>query len=474
MTSLPSTKDIQEAIPVANKFLDFVNRSKTPWHAVQSVKTILLENGFEQLQENEANWSQKIKQNGKYFFTRNHSSVFAFTVGGKFEGNGNGALKIIGAHTDSPDLRLKPISAQDSVGYLQVGVQTYGGGLFYTWFDRDLTVAGRVIVKRDDGFKQELVEVKKPILRIPSLAIHLNREVREKGFQFNYETQLLPVIATQLSDDENLGDKKGFLANHHSILIRSIAKELNCKPEDIKDFELSVVDTQPSVIGGANDEFVFSPRLDNLLSCFCSLEALLASQSTLNDDTDIRMICLFDHEEVGSESSHGAGGSLLKDTIERLIKVTQTENSPVDAYNACIAKSFIVSADMAHAVHPNYVDKHQCKHRPQIHKGLVIKTNANLRYTSNSHTSFLFGELAGRHNLPLQQFVVRNDSACGSTIGPITNANTSIRCIDVGIPQLSMHSIREQCGVIDIKTTVELFTVFFNEFREVDNLLRVD
>ena len=457
--------------------IDFINASKTPWHAVGSVKKILLERGYVQLNEKEANWAEKIKPNGKYFFTRNHSTIVAFCIGGNFQ-PGKSGLKIIGAHTDSPDLKIKPISSQKSSGFLQVGVQTYGGGLWYTWFDRDLTVAGRVIVSEGNGvFKQRLVEIKKPILRIPSLAIHLQREVSTEGFKPNTENHLLPIIGTELGGEvDETSNVKGFTLNHHSNLLKVIAEELKCSVSDIRDFDLSIVDTQPAAIGGINDEFVFSPRLDNLASCFVSLEALINSESTLETEKDIRMICLFDHEEVGSSSSYGADSSLISDTINRVIQVAHAnyKDVPVDAYGACIANSFIISCDMAHAVHPNYSDKHQAKHRPQIHQGLVLKTNCNQRYTTNGHTSFLFGELAGRHNIPLQQFVVRNDSACGSTIGPIVSSNTSIRTIDVGIPQLSMHSIREQCGVVDIKSTIELFTHYFNEFSEIDSVVKID
>ena len=278
----------------------------------------------------------------------------------------------------------------------------------------------------------------------------------------------------ELSDDPNT---TGFIANHHSVLLKAIAEELKCNVADIRDFDMSIADVQPGVIGGVNNEFVFAPRLDNLASCFVSLEALLNSENTLATEKDIRMICLFDHEEVGSTSSYGADSSLINDTINRVIQCTHAsfdKNAPVDSYGACIANSFIISCDMAHAVHPNYSEKHQAKHRPQIHQGLVIKTNANQRYATNGHTSFLFGELAKRHNIPIQQFVVRNDSACGSTIGPITSSNTSIRTIDVGIPQLSMHSIREQCGCVDIKSTIDLFTEYFNEFSEIDSTLHVD
>lgn len=217
----------------------------------------------------------------------------------------------------------------------------------------DLTVAGRVIVADGkDKFKQHLVEIDKPILRIPSLAIHLQREVSQDGFKPNTETHLLPIIGTELGELSDDPNAKGFIANHHSVLLKALAQELKCDVADIKDFDLSIVDTQPGVIGGVNGEFVFAPRLDNLASCFVALEALINSDSSLETEKDVRMICLFDHEEVGSTSSYGADSSLISDTINRVIQCTHAsidKNAPVDSYGACIAKSFIISCDMAHA-----------------------------------------------------------------------------------------------------------------------------
>jgi aspartyl aminopeptidase len=488
---------IESSLPLAQSFLNFVNSSRSPWHAVHTIRTQLLKNGYTYLDERQP-WENTVKRNGKYFFTRNQSSIVVFCVGGKYDA-GNG-WKIIGAHTDSPDLRLKPNSKQEKVGYLQVGVQTYGGGLFHTWFDRDLTVAGRVLIANKDGkrsdtgrdykFEHRLVEIKKPILRIPTLAIHLNREVKE-AFKFNEESNMVPILATAVEEQLNgsAGEQKNqqsatatdMQQNHHSILLKLLAEELQVAVEDIKDLELCVVDTQPSIIGGAQDEFIYSARLDNLLSCFCSLQAMLNVEDSLKDETDIRVLALFDNEEVGSSSNQGAGSVLMTDLFRRLNGIfvmkegKQESASLVDAYETSKAKSFLISTDMAHAVHPNYADKHHEGHRPMIHKGLVIKVNANQRYATTAHSSFLIRELAKSANVPLQQFVVKNDMLCGSTIGPILSANTGIRTVDVGIPQLSMHSIREMCGVVDVSYACSLLTEFLKpSFRELDNSVQLD
>eukprot|EP01027_Heterolobosea_sp_BB2_P008377 GEZU01012422.1.p1 GENE.GEZU01012422.1~~GEZU01012422.1.p1 ORF type:complete len:472 (-),score=159.64 GEZU01012422.1:1025-2440(-) len=465
---------IEESLPLARKFIDFVNKACTPFHAVDEIRKRLLSSGFKQLYETD-NW--KLERNGRYFFTRNQSTICAFAVGGKYT-TGNG-FKIVAAHTDSPDLKLKPVSAQSSQNYLQVGVQCYGGGLWHTWFDRDLTVAGRVLVEHpnENGqstFKHTLVRVDRPILRIPTLAIHLNREVSE-GFKFNNENHLLPVLSTniqsQLGEDNKSATTK---SRHHAVLLDILAKELNCKVEQIRDFELSVVDTQLSAIGGANNEFIFSPRLDNLLSCFCALEGLLEADQSVADDVDVRVIALFDNEEVGSDTAYGAGSSLMKDLIERINTLLATKDSPLDAYNTCISRSFIISADMAHAVHPNYPDKHQQNHRPEIHKGPVIKVNANQRYATTAPTSLVIQELAKRNKIPVQDFVIRNDMGCGSTIGNIMASGLGIRTVDIGNPQLSMHSIREMCGTIDLTYSACLIKAFFEQFRQLDESLKVD
>lgn len=342
--------------------------------------------------------------------------------------------------------------------------------MWHTWFDRDLTIAGRVLVKTKDGsIEHKLVEIKKPILRIPSLAIHLNREVSE-GFKFNTETNLLPIIGTAVK--EQLEQVKN--SKHQPLLLGMMAKELECDVQDIKDFELSVVDNHPATIGGAQEEFIFAPRIDNLMSCFCSLEAFLQTENSIASDEDIRLIALFDHEEIGSSSAQGAAGSLISDIFQRITTSLAKGNESKDFLNMSLANSFIISSDMAHAVHPNYPEKHQQNHRPKIHSGCVLKYNSNQRYATTAVSALVMKELAQRRNIPLQEFVVRNDSACGSTIGPILASKVGVRTVDLGIPQLSMHSIREQCGTVDISSTVDLYKAFFEEFRQVDRSIKVD
>lgn len=387
-------------------------------------------------------------------------------MGGKYE-QGNG-FHIIGAHTDSPCLKVKPVSNLESQGWLQVGVECYGGGLFHTWFDRDLGIAGRVIVRESDTcFRSKLVLVNKPIMRIPTLAIHLDRGVQE-GFTFNKETHLRPVIATAARaqlEATTTGEGKP-KAKHQSVLLQLIAKELSIEVDQICDFELCLFDTQGANVGGVLDEFIFSPRLDNLCCSWLATQSLIESLPNLENDTNVRVVALFDNEEVGSDSLMGAGSNFLQTVSERIAQGTLCA--------AAARKSFLVSADMAHGVHPNYSEKHEVNHRPALHAGPVIKYNANERYATTGESAFLLKELARRHDVAVQEFVVRQDTGCGSTIGPILATSTGIRTIDVGVAQLSMHSIREMCGTEDLEVTKKWFTAFFSEFAALDACLKKD
>ncbi|KAG5049971.1 hypothetical protein JHK85_011074 [Glycine max] len=471
---------------VASDMIDFLNASPTAFHAVDEAKRRLRSAGYHQLSEREP-W--KLQPGNKYFFTRNHSTIVAFAIGKKYV-SGNG-FHIIGAHTDSPCLKLKPVTKVVKAGILEVGVQTYGGGLWHTWFDRDLTVAGRVIVQEENAgsvsYSHRLVRIEEPIMRIPTLAIHLDKTVSD-GFKFNNETHLIPILATSLkgelnkvstengpvesgnqNDGKKANDKTGTSnTKHHLLLLQLLASKLGCEPDDICDFELQACDTQPSTIAGAAKEFIFSGRLDNLCMSFCSLKALIdatSSDSSLEEESGVRMVALFDHEEVGSNSAQGAGSPVMLNAVTR---VTNSFSSNPNLLEKAVQLSYLVSADMAHALHPNYMEKHEANHQPKLHGGLVIKTNANQRYATNVVTSFIFREIASKHKLPVQDFVVRNDMGCGSTIGPILASGIGIRTVDVGAPQLSMHSIREICAVDDVKHSYEHFKAFYEEFSHVD------
>lgn len=398
---------------------------------------------------------------------------------------------------------MKPVSKKSNVGFLQVGVETYGGGIWTSWFDRDLSIAGRVLVREDGNIVQKLIKVDKPLLRIPTLAIHLHRQT---NFDPNKETELFPIAGlatTELNktsekpeekdaeEDEEFRPLKEMTERHHPAIMDVIASEAGVDVSQVVDFELVLYDTQKSCIGGINDEFVFSPRLDNLGMTYCSIEGLIASvedESSLEDDSTIRITVCFDHEEIGSTSAQGADSNLLPAVIRRLSVLPGNRDAASDqsyeqvhhegeeatAFEQTLSRSFLVSADMAHSVHPNYAGKYEASHQPTMNGGTVIKINANQRYATNSPGIVLLQECARAAKVPLQLFVVRNDSPCGSTIGPGLAAKLGMRTLDLGNPQLSMHSIRETGGTKDVGFAVKLFKEFFESYGVLEPKILID
>ncbi|OLL24848.1 Aspartyl aminopeptidase [Neolecta irregularis DAH-3] len=478
----------ESARSYATDFLAYVNASPTPYHAVANAKAML--KGYTGLKERDA-WAGKIETGGKYYVKRNGSSLIAFTVGMYPPGN---AMSIVGAHTDSPALRLKPVSKKISENYLQVGVETYGGGIWHSWFDRDLSIAGRVMVQSGDTFKHELIKIDKPLLRIPTIAIHLDRDVNAK-FEFNTETHLTPILGLVQETlngkpKEETADKLEQLSTclsdrHDSDFIKLLASNLGVKAHDIHDFELLLYDTQPACLGGLYDEFVFAARQDNLVlytldyshikvSSFCATRGLVESDDSPNDET-IRLACLFDDEEIGSTTAQGANSDFLPSIIRRLSTIKLGQDQPSStAFEETLRKSFLISADQAHAVHPNYASKHESSHKPQLNKGPVIKINANARYATNAPGIVLVQQVCKKVQVPLQLFVAKNDSPSGSTIGPMLSAKMGMRTLDIGNPQLSMHSIRETGGSRDIELAVKLFKGFFENFGILETQITVD
>ncbi|KAF9226453.1 peptidase M18, aminopeptidase I [Gyrodon lividus] len=456
----------------AKRFVTFINASPTPFHAIQNAAIRLEEAGFRKVRETD-DWEKDLEPRGKYYFTRNQSSLLAFTIPPNWK-PGVG-VSIVATHVDSPNLRVRPVSKKSNIGYLQVGVETYGGGIWHSWFDRDLSLAGRVVVTKQDGsFQSKLVKVDRPLLRIPTLAIHLDRDVNS-SFKFNQETEFVPIVGlidNQLNaETKNSGNSSAssIQDNHHPALLSVLASELSVAPEEIHDFELHLYDTQPSVLGGINNEFIFSPRLDNMFSSFCAVEAIAnhAERSSFGVlEGNVNCIALFNHEEIGSVSTTGAESSLIPSLLLRL--------SPTPAlHSQSVARSFLVSADMGHAVHPNYASKHEENHRPLINGGMVIKTNAKQKYASDAIGTFLFKKLVERKGGKVQEFEVRNDISCGSTVGPMLS-KIGLRTVDVGNAMLSMHSIRETGGSQDVQHAIDAFSSLFEGFTELDKALLVE
>lgn len=463
---------ISQSQEVAKDCVDFINKGVSPWHVVEVARQRLTKAGFKEIRENE-NWN--LEPSGKYFFTRNNTTLFAFTVGGKFDPNNTG-FKIIGAHSDSPCLRLTPISKLTANNFHQACVQTYGGGLWHTWFDRDLTVAGRMIYKDEKGsLAEKLVHIPRPICVVPNLCIHYRKADERNKMEPNPEQHLRPIFATEIyeaftkTQDEKKSDKP---ERHYAGLLKALSQESGVPVDNIVDLELCFADTQPSNIIGINNEFICSPRLDNLFSSYATIRAIIEDDSYKNS-TYVNMICIFDHEEIGSTSHQGADSPLLSKTMDRIFKVLteKSKDVKVDALDVALKRSFCISADQAHSIHPNYSDKHQVNHQVKINKGPVIKVNANQRYATDSRGVALLKTIAEKVQVPIQEIVNKNDVPCGSTIGPLTAGQTGLKVIDIGCAQLAMHSIRETAGVLDAYYYKTLMLGFFQHFESISHNL---
>jgi aspartyl aminopeptidase len=416
----------------------FLDSSPTPYHAVASMKQILQKHGFIELKEADS-WGNLGQ--GSYYVTRNDSSIIAFKLAeDDLAGQG---MHMIGAHTDSPCLKVKPQPEKVTKTLLQLGVEVYGGALLNPWFDRDLSMAGRVSYQTEaKQIKQLLVNFEQPVAVIPSLAIHLDREANQSR-SINPQ-QHLPPILTQLDEGDSL--------DFRALLEQQCGKQYpDLKLGKVLDYEISFYDTQKAAITGLSGDFISSARLDNLLSCYVGMQSLLAA-----DGKRSALLVCNDHEEVGSQSSSGAQGTFLQSVLQRL-------SGNTESYQRMIDRSMMISADNAHAVHPNYADRHDAEHGPILNKGPVIKTNANQRYATSSETSAVFRQLCEQNDASVQDFVVRTDMACGSTIGPITSSNIGVRTIDIGVPTYAMHSIRELAGSHDAAMLNTVLTAFFNK-----------
>lgn len=420
------------------QLLNFLEKSPTPFHAVSSSVDVLEDAGFQQLEEDQK-WA--LKAGGKYYVIRNHSSIIAFTLADNFEATT--PFNMVGAHTDSPCLKVKPEPEIASKNYFQLGVEVYGGALLNPWFDRDLSLAGRVsYLTRQQKIKSALIDFKSPIAIIPSLAIHLDRNANENR-TINKQQHLPPILS--VCDDK---EKDSF----HNLLISQIEKSSeNHEIEKVLDHELFFYDTQSPAFIGLKDSFIASARLDNLLSCYIALQSMVS----VNDQPGSNLIVFSDHEEVGSASSSGAQGPFLKSVLKRIYVSSES-------FARAMHQSLMISADNAHGVHPNYADKHDDNHGPILNAGPVIKINANQRYATNSETSAMFKHFCDMCDVPYQNFVVRSDMGCGSTIGPITATELGVKTVDIGLPTFGMHSIRELAGVDDGFSLYQVFNYYFS------------
>lgn len=412
--------------------LEFLHAAPTPFHAVEELVSRLGAAGFaEQARPG------PVVAGGTGVFFRRGGSLIALRPGS--EPLDRSGLRMVGAHTDSPCLMLKPKPEQRSEGYLQLGVEVYGGALLNPWFDRDLSLAGRVSFQRGDGsLATSLVDFRDPIAVVPSLAIHLDREANNSR-SVNAQLHMAPLLSLDPGEDFDLRD-----------LLAQKLRQAGEEPLKVLDFELCFYDSQPPAQVGLSGEFIAGARLDNLLSCYTGLQAL-----TESDGGQWSLLVCNDHEEVGSMSASGAQGPMLKDFLQSCL-------GDATGLGALMHRSMLISADNAHGVHPSHPDKHDKRHGPKLNAGPVIKVNASQRYASSSDGAGLFRLLADSVDVPVQSFVMRADMACGSTIGPISAGELGVTTLDVGAPTFAMHSIRELAGSEDAWLLHKVMRAFFD------------
>ncbi|KAK2779114.1 hypothetical protein FQN53_001550 [Emmonsiellopsis sp. PD_33] len=458
----------------AQPFCDFMSSNPTIFHAVASFCSQLDDHGFKRLSERDV-WSNTLKRGGKYYCSRNGSSLIAFVVGSDYEsGNGFG---IVAGHVDALCAKLKPVSkVPNKAGFEQLGVAPYAGALSSTWWDRDLGIGGRVLVRDPETgvVESKLVKLDWPIARVPTLAVHFGTPSQGP---FNKETQMVPIIGVDNSDlfgnqnDVEQADKKiekgSFASTQPPKLVKAIAKELGVSDySTIINWELELFDTQAAQVGGLEKEFIFAGRIDDKLCCYSAQEALLASPDSASSGI-IKMVGMFDGEEIGSLLRQGARSNYMSSVMERITEAFAPSYGP-NVLSQTVANSFLVSSDVIHAVNPNFLNVYLENHAPRLNVGVAVSADPNGHMTTDSVSTAILQRVADKCGSKLQVFQIRNDSRSGGTIGPMTSARIGMRAVDAGIPQLSMHSIRATTGNLDPGLGVKLFKGFFDHFEEVD------
>ncbi|KGO65323.1 Peptidase M18 [Penicillium italicum] len=479
---VPAALPVRAQAPIANElfkpedyskpYCEFMTSNPTIFHAVKSFSKQLEEHGYKQLSER-AVWTSELKRGGKFYISRNGSSLIAFNIGSKYE-SGNG-VAIVAGHVDALTAKLKPVSkVPNKAGFQQLGVAPYAGGLGPTWWDRDLGIGGRVLVRNPETGKVEnkLVKLDWPIARIPTLAPHFGAPANGP---FNQETQMVPVIGVDNSDlfehskIESNDVKFGtFTSTQPEKLVKIISKELGITDySTIVNWELELFDTQPAQLGGLEKDMIFAGRIDDKLCCYAAQEALIASSDSTSPGT-VKMVGMFDDEEIGSLLRQGARSNFMSSVIERIAEAFAKDSYGPNILSQTVANSFLVSSDVIHSVNPNFLNVYLENHAPRLNVGVTVSTDSNGHMTTDSVSEGFIRRVAERCGSTLQVFQIRNDSRSGGTIGPMTSAQIGMRAIDCGIPQLSMHSIRATTGSLDPGLGVKLFKGFFDYYEEVD------
>lgn len=418
---------------ISEELLRFIEKSPSCYHAINNIKCELLDAGFEELREGEA-WN--LREGGQYAVLRNHSSIIAFKIPTKdFLG-----FQIVASHSDSPSFKIKEFADMDvEHHYTKLNVEKYGGMICAPWFDRPLSVAGKVMVKEGNAFHTKLCNIDKDLVLIPHLAIHMNREVND-GYAFNAQVDMLPLFGDETANDS---------------LMRMVAESIGVKPEAILGTDLFLYNRMKGTIWGANEEYISSPKLDNLQCAFASLKGFLKGSNR----ESVSVYSVFDNEEVGSGTKQGAASTFLMDVLTR---INESLGRTHEQYLMALASSFMVSADNAHAVHPNQTGKADPTNRPYMNHGIVIKYNANQKYTTDSVSAAIFKSICDEAGVPYQSFTNRSDMLGGSTLGNLSNAQVSLNTVDIGLAQLAMHSPYETAGVRDTSYLIDALEAFYD------------
>lgn len=425
------------------RLLSFLDASPVNFWAVKNIATELEKNGFRRINPQEP--LGKVEAGDKFFVTKNDSSIYVFHIGKK--PIADAGFHMICAHCDSPTFRIKPNAEMDCEGgIVKLNTEVYGGPIMSTWFDRPLTLAGRVIVKGEDAMHPQtlLLHIKRPLLQISNLAIHFNRQVND-GVKLSRQKDVLPILGI-INDELEKGN----------LLMNVITGELNIKKEDILDFDLYLAEATPACTFGAHDEFISSGRLDDLSMCWAGVEAMLATSSETSDTT--RVLAIFDNEETGSQTKQGAGSPFLSYILKR---IALAQSGSEEAYYQAVERAFMVSADNAHAWHPNYGEKYDPTNHPMLGGGPVIKFNAAQKYASDAVSAAIFASICEQAGVPCQRFVNHSDVAGGSTLGNILASSIPVKGVDMGNAILAMHSCRETGSVADHTYCVKAFTKFY-------------
>lgn len=479
---VPAAQPIHAQAPVGDEpirpedyskpYCEFMTSNPTIFHAVKTFSQQLEDHGYKYLSER-AVWTSELKRGGKFYTTRNGSSLIAFHVGSKYE-SGNG-VAIVSGHVDALTAKLKPVSKlPNKAGFQQLGVAPYAGALSSTWWDRDLGIGGRVLVRDPETGKVEtkLVKLDWPIARVPTLAPHFGAAANGP---FNPETQMVPVIGVDNSDlfgasktDSDKIEYGKFASTQPEKLVKIISKELGITDySTILNWELELFDTQPAQLGGLEKDMIFAGRIDDKLCCYAAQEALLASSDSTSSGI-VKMVGMFDDEEIGSLLRQGAKSNYMGSVIERITEAFAKDNYGPNLLSQTAANSFLVSSDVIHAVNPNFLNAYLENHSPRLNVGVAVSADPNGHMTTDSVSAAILSRIAERTGSTLQIFQIRNDSRSGGTIGPMTSAQIGMRAIDCGIPQLSMHSIRATTGSLDPGLGVQMFKGFFDHYEAVD------